>query len=154
MGHSGKVGNIRLAGDGRPEDQGQIGMGRLVNLRFDNIPQIYRLTGLIGYLDAHHCLSRYGRDNPDRDSGERHREVIGKVGNPAHLYARRRFKLIHGDDRARPYLCYFALDAIILKLLFKDTGIKLNGLFVNFHFFFFNGIEKRYRRKFVGADIF
>ena len=76
-----------------------------------------------------------------------------EVRDAAHLDARRRLELVHGDHRTGPHLDDLALYPVILELLFEYPRVELGALLIDLDLFLLDGVEERHRGQLVGADL-
>ena len=110
-----------MTGDILAERDRQMALRRAEFLRFENLAQVDLLALAVGYLDSDHRLARHRRLNPHRRRPQRHRKVVGKIDDLAHLDARARLELVHRDDRPRLNLDHAPLDAEVGQLLLEHA---------------------------------
>ena len=107
-----------------PSTSGSVAGWRL-EFAADSISRRYDHLALgVGQFDADHVAARHGGD-ARRDSAHRARDVVGQTDDAAGLDARRRFQLVHRDDRAGADLGDLALHAEIVEHGFQQPRILL-----------------------------
>ena len=122
--HASKVGNDRLARDILAQRHGQRMRAIPKALARQNLAQQNHLAVFIGQFDADHRTP--GDRGHARGKGRhRPRNVIRKADHTAGLQSGGRFKLVHGDHRARTNRDDFALHAIILQDRLQHPRILL-----------------------------
>ena len=114
--HACQVGHHRLAADVLAQGQGQ-GRGRLLEgARAQHLRQPHRLAHLVGHLQADGGAARNHLHHAHADGRQGAGQVLGQVGDLAHLHPRRRLQLEAGDHGARVHRHHFDADAEVGQL--------------------------------------
>ena len=122
MGHGGKVGHDRLAGNILAENHRQAAPAIDEGGGIGELLVADHLAVGIGQFDPDHGLARNGRDARG-DRGHIARDILGQTDDAAGLDAGRGLKLVHGHHGAGAYGGDLALDVEIVEHVFEQARI-------------------------------
>ena len=128
MRHCLEICRNRCTEDVLPQSHCQSGSSPTKRVAHDDFAQRDGFSRTIRHFDPHHRFSGQRRNNSQADRFQRQCEVIGQIHDTGYFRSRRRLKLIHRHNRARPHLRHGAVNPKASQCTRQDLGLRLQLL--------------------------